>query len=141
MNKETFNTLWAAFDQSEWPSLLDFSMTENVDDKTSSVKISCHISPELSWFTGHFPEQPVLPGVVQTHWAGELSATLFPVGDFQQVNGLKFKSMIFPDTSVTLNLLYKAEKNSVAFRYESAPLENQGDTPNEVFTTGSLLFI
>ena len=136
MNNETFNRLWASFDQHEWPALLDYSMTDNADERTVTVNINCHVSADLAWFAGHFPEQPVLPGVVQTHWVGELSKMLFPAGDFQQVNGLKFKSMILPDTKVTLSLVYKAEKKSVAFCYENS----QGEIPEAVFTTGSLLF-
>lgn len=134
MTNEAFKTFWSALDQNEWPSLLGYSAidhTENADEKIVNVEIQFHVPAELSWFVGHFPEQPVLPGVVQTHWAGELSRALFPVGDFQQVNGLKFKSMILPDANVTLSLVFKAEKNSVAFRFENS---------SEVFTTGSLLF-
>jgi len=133
MNNETFNTLWTSFDKNDWPALLDYSMIENADEKTITAKINCLVPADLSWFAGHFPEQAVLPGVVQTHWAGELSVALFPVSDFQQVNGLKFKSMILPDTKLALTLVFKAEKNSVAFRYENSQSEM-------VFTTGSLLF-
>ena len=141
MNNEKFKTLWASFGQNEWPTLLDYSTAMNADTETISVEIKCHVPADLSWFAGHFPEQPVLPGVVQTHWAGELSAVLFPVGDFQQVNGLKFKSMILPDTHVILSLVFKAEKSNVAFRYESVLSEHShSKSSSEVFTTGSLLF-
>lgn len=136
MNSKKFNVLWTSFNNTEWPSLLDYSMTKNIDRKSLHAKIDCHISSDLSWFVGHFPEQAVLPGVVQTHWAGQLSCALFPVGDFHQINNLKFKSMILPNTTVTLHLIYKQEKNSVAFRYENSQSESQ----NDIFTTGSLLF-
>lgn len=135
-SKDAFKTLWASFNQNEWPSLLDYSVIENADEQIINAEIQFHVSPELSWFAGHFPEQPVLPGVVQTHWAGELSVALFPVGEFQQVNGLKFKSMILPSADVTLSLLFKAEKKSVAFCYENS----QSEKSSEIFTTGSLLF-
>jgi len=141
MNNEKFNALWASFDKDEWPVLLDYSVTNNTDKNTIIVEITCHVPTKLSWFEGHFPEQPVLPGVVQTHWAGELSTALFPIDDFRQVNGLKFKSMILPDTNITLSLVFNAEKKSVDFRYLSSRKKSlQNENPNETFTSGCLLF-
>ena len=35
------------------------------------------ISADLHWFEGHFPDAPVLAGVVQLHWAVGVSMTLY----------------------------------------------------------------
>lgn len=125
-NDFDLSALWQTFNSEEWPQLRHWQLADNV------LSADLFVPNELSWFAGHFPEQAVLPGVVQTHWAGQISQCAFPVADFCQVNGLKFKSMIMPDTALTLRLQYKAEKNSVAFTFVN------DDT---VFSTASLVFV
>lgn len=96
-----------------------------------SISVGMFIQPGLSWFTGHFPDQPVLPGVVQTHWVCELAQQLFTVKGLKKVNNLKFKTMVLPGTQLTLKLSFNALKNSVVFSYQN---------DNDTFSTGSLLF-
>jgi 3-hydroxymyristoyl/3-hydroxydecanoyl-(acyl carrier protein) dehydratase len=57
------------------------------------------------WFEGHFPDHPILPGVVQiawaVHYAGILHGFTRAVHTLEQV---KFKRSILPDTRLTLYL-------------------------------------
>lgn len=88
---------------------------ESAHDK---VLISLHVANQLSWFDGHFPEQKVLPGVVQVDWAGKLARALFVKDNaFQQLINVKFKTMVMPDTSMQLELNYNAAKNSIKFNF------------------------
>ena len=78
------------------------------------------ISPGLGWFRGHFPGRPVLPGIVQVHWAVLVSAAYF---GFQQVptaiNRLKFKNVIVPPSVVELSVA-RSTKDEISFRYTGA---------------------
>lgn len=88
----------------------------------------------MLWLEGHFPQQPVVAGVVQTHWAGELAQYLFPLGDnFIRIDNLKFQQVILPGQSLQLSLDYSvaADSSAVKFRYQ------QGDS---IFSEGKLVF-
>lgn len=90
----------ALFKPSQGPQIL------SVDTADNSVLITLHVPDQLSWFDGHFPEQKVLPGVVQVDWAGKLARALFVKGDaFQQLSNIKFKTMVMPDTAMQLELV------------------------------------
>jgi hypothetical protein len=63
------------------------------------------VTPDLSWFRGHFPGQPVLPGIVQLHWATLVASALFGFEDPpQQIKRLKFSKVIVPPRIVELQL-------------------------------------
>ena len=71
----------------------------------SEARIRLDVNPELSWFNGHFPGQPVLPGVIQLHWAVLISRALFGLeGVPSEVKRLKFKRTIVPPREVDLLL-------------------------------------
>jgi 3-hydroxymyristoyl/3-hydroxydecanoyl-(acyl carrier protein) dehydratase len=78
------------------------------------------ITPALGWFRGHFPGRPVLPGIVQVHWAVLVSAAYF---DFRRVpaviNRLKFKNVIVPPTVIELSVA-RSTKFEVSFGYTGA---------------------
>lgn len=71
-------------------------------------------------FDGHFPGQPVLPGVVQTDWAVRLGADLLGTGlaaatDFQ----VKFRRVIQPGPGLQLTLRLDRVRHSLSFDYRS----------------------
>lgn len=129
INEETTQALNALFSNNEWPQLDRFLKEEQL------ATVSVHVSQNISWFAGHFPEQAVLPGVVQVHWAVALAKIMFKdaLADncFKAVNNLKFKTMIMPEQQVDIVLQYKPEKNWVSVSYQ------QG---NDVFSSATLVF-
>lgn len=109
----TLTMLQQKFVPGAWPQFLSFEM-----DGQDCVLI-LKMNPEIEWFTGHFPGQPVLAGVVQTHWAAELSKAIFPLGDaFQRIDNLKFQTVIFPEQTVSLHLHYLPDSQAVKFSYQ-----------------------
>lgn len=71
----------------------------------SERRFELDITEDLVWFQGHFPGFPVLPGVVQLHWAVELSQENFGFESGpHEVMRLKFKSIIVPPVAVGLTL-------------------------------------
>ena len=105
----------------------------NLETSSNSALIALHVPTDLSWFEGHFPEQKVLPGVVQIDWAGKFGKALFTdTAEFRQLTNIKFKTMIMPDTDVTLELNYLPEKETLKFHFY-----NQSDS----FSIGSFKFL
>ena len=76
-----------------------------------------------SWFRGHFPGMPILPGVVQLGRAVEESRRRFGVtGALRRVKKMKFVNVIGPDEDVVLTLERK-DDGSIAYEYR------KGDEP------------
>lgn len=70
----------------------------------------------LEYFAGHFPEFPVLPGVVQVGWSREFCDRLF--GGRHIIKGMrrvKFMRLVTPGIPVTLEL--SQDGNRIAFHY------------------------
>ena len=128
MKKIDLQTLKVNFDDTESKEWCDF---KEIDMQADEIKLGIYISADLAWFTGHFPDQAVLPGVVQTHWACELAQYFFSVSGFEKIVNLKFINMVLPEKSLTLVLNLKSEKKSVTFSFKSE---------TEIFSSGSLRF-
>lgn len=129
------NKLVSSNTKKEWPEFIELVSEETVP-KGAEITFSFDINPDIAWFAGHFPEQAVLPGVVQLHWATKLAETFFLslsglVKHFKAVNNIKFKTMILPKQPVSLLLKYNELKDTVSFSYYNA---------DDVFSTGTLVF-
>lgn len=101
-----------AFSSAEWPHFLQLDVLPN------GYAIVLDVHAGIRWFDGHFPRQPVLAGIVQTHWAAELGKFLFPVGDkFVRIDNLKFQTVVLPSQPLTLLLEHLPNSGALKFRY------------------------
>ncbi|MBU2979659.1 thioester dehydrase [Alteromonas sp. C1M14] len=93
----------------------------NCEQSSESVKLDLFVPANLHWFRGHFPEQPILPGVVQLDWAKHYAATYLSLCSSQvkQVEVLKFQVVIVPQTHITLSLEQKSDEKFL-FNYTSS---------------------
>jgi 3-hydroxymyristoyl/3-hydroxydecanoyl-(acyl carrier protein) dehydratase len=89
----------------------------------TGIRIELTVPKDLYYFQGHFPGQPLLPGVVQVAWAMELAGEYLPSVNsrtFQGLSAIKFMRVIEPGASVTLDLTFDADKQRLSFDYFSA---------------------
>lgn len=94
------------------PTLLAVTQQDEV------VHIRLLVQPELCWFVGHFSEQPLLPGVVQTNWAIEFGRRYLSLPpQFRYLSNMKFMRFILPGTQLTLRLQYVPAKSELHFEY------------------------
>ncbi|MNV96588.1 3-hydroxyacyl-[acyl-carrier-protein] dehydratase FabZ [compost metagenome] len=77
--------------------------------------------PDLACFPGHFPQTPVLPGVVQIDWAIAQASERLMVGRrFAGMEVLKFQQVIRPGDSLLLDLRLDSERGKLYFTFSCA---------------------
>ena len=76
------------------------------------------IPPDLAYFSGHFPQTPVLPGVVQVDWALALGQQLLELpGRFAGMEVLKFQQLLRPGDICQLALRWDAARGKLYFAF------------------------
>jgi 3-hydroxymyristoyl/3-hydroxydecanoyl-(acyl carrier protein) dehydratase len=96
----------------------------SIRDEAPATRLCLDIAGDLSWFQGHFPGQPVLPGIVQLHWAVLVCRALYDFDDApQEIKRLKFKNVVVPPRALELLVVRKGE-HEAQFRFSSDGEEN-----------------
>lgn len=97
-------------------SMLPTIISTQIDDDCICWRLD--IPAELEYFNGHFPEQPVLPGVTQLDWAIKLGCPHFGYAcDVAVLEVLKFQQLMLPNTQVNLTICHNAAKAKLTFTY------------------------
>lgn len=107
----------------------DWPQCTAIESSSEQLELGLHIPTSLACFAGHFPQQPVLPGVMQLHWACRIAETVLGYRDFSGVGNIKYNSMLLPDTDC--RMLLKPGAKGLRFSIET------GDTR---VTTGSISY-
>lgn len=96
-----------------------------VDQVEGEWQLELDVPPDLAHFTGHFPQTPVLPGVVQIDWAQRLARALIAElpPRFCGMEALKFQQLVRPGDRIQLTLRFDAERGKLYFAYRN------GDAP------------
>jgi 3-hydroxyacyl-[acyl-carrier-protein] dehydratase len=70
---------------------------------TGEMKATVEIGPDSCWFSGHFPGEPILPGIAQLAMVYEALRVFLGEGvKISGVRQVRFKQMIRPDDIVTI---------------------------------------
>ncbi len=78
------------------------------------------VPPDLAYFSGHFPQTPVLPGVVQVEWALNLGRQLMDLpAKFAGMEVLKFQQLVRPGDEVQLHLRFDPLRGKLYFTYRN----------------------
>jgi 3-hydroxymyristoyl/3-hydroxydecanoyl-(acyl carrier protein) dehydratase len=99
-----------------WPQLLETQFSPEGE----TVELSFFVPKDLDYFNGHFPNAPILAGVVQLHWAVEYAKEQFSFDqrNVQNLEVLKFKAVIVPGQNLQLTLTKKSNEK-IVFSYVS----------------------
>ena len=104
------------------PHRYPFLLIDRVLDYTARESLTAikNVTVNEPFFNGHFPDAPILAGVVQLHWAVEYSKQHFLLTQIEvkNIEVLKFQVVIVPGQNLTLTLVKKAA-NKVLFSYAS----------------------
>ena len=95
-----------------------FPIELNRETPDQQLILQLHIVEDLFWFRGHFPNQPILPGVAQLDWVMHYARD-FLQADWQllSVENIKFQHPILPNCLLRLTLSWLLEKNQLTFSY------------------------
>ncbi len=106
----TLLTRLASLDKQHFPFIRFCRMEQN------TVSLDLSVQAELCYFQGHFPEQPILPGVTQIFWADYFGRLFFNITQpFLRMEVIKFKSIIQPKEQLTLKLSRNTENGKLYF--------------------------
>jgi len=80
----------------------------HVQSEDTAIRALAFVPPALPCFAGHFPEQPLLPAVIQLQWAIALAAKHWPehaaAKKFAGTARLKFKAPVKPGDLIAVQL-------------------------------------
>lgn len=133
--KTTLAELQALFASEPLPRLPNLISRHETQE---GLTLELFVPANLYYFDGHFPGRPVLPGVVQTHWAIHYGREHW--GDFGEFSGLeavKFQQVITANQTVLLHLEYQPNKGKLYFNYTSNYTSN---TPTAPHASGRVAF-
>lgn len=111
--------------------------TECLSHTPGGATLRLELSPELFWFRGHFPDQPVLPGVAQLHWVNHFASELLGLAHvFSGMQSVKFIHPAVPGQTLRLELAWSSAKNQLRFTYRlESPAPDQS-----VVSSGKIQF-
>ncbi len=91
------------------------------------IAAQLRVPRDLGYFEGHFPDLPVLPGIVQINWAVQFASQYFMIAEpVRRVKGLKFQRVIYPAQLLELELTYEPAGKRLGFQYSSENVKYSG---------------
>nr|WP_256834327.1 acyl-CoA synthetase family protein [Pseudomonas oleovorans] len=93
----------------------------SAEERDGEWLLQLQVPLDLAHFTGHFPQTPVLPGVVQVDWAQQLAHQLIPhlPSRFAGMEVLKFQQLVRPGDTLQLTLRFDSERGKLYFAYHN----------------------
>ncbi len=109
-----------------------YPLIQYCDLQADSLVLHLIVHSGLVYFAGHFPQQPILPGVTQLAWVETLGKILFKIeSPFLRMEVIKFKKIIRPGELVQMELKWKADTGKLYFDLSSS---------SDSFSSGRLVY-
>jgi 3-hydroxymyristoyl/3-hydroxydecanoyl-(acyl carrier protein) dehydratase len=90
---------------------------QRAQPEVGKLSLRLSVPATLSWFAGHFPTQPILPGVAQLDWVMAYGEELAPGMRFSAIDSVKFQRPIVPENELELNLQWDTSRSVLSFTY------------------------
>lgn len=99
--------------------MFDHMPKTDIQSKNEQELVAQLVFPEdYHYFKGHFPDFPLLPGMIQIHLAIKYAETHFQLkGQFSGLSGIKFSKPILPNELVQLKLGFDSSANTLNFQF------------------------
>lgn len=107
--------------------MIRLPQVHNAERRRDGVRLTLAVPATLEYFEGHFPDCPLLPGVVQIGWAIGLAREHLSIdGGFRSLAGVKFTRVIQPGATVELLLEFATADQALSFEYQLEGLSCSG---------------
>ena len=114
--KHQLNTIESMFSDEVNVSHLPQITKSIISESGENVSLSFFVPNTLNLLEGHFPQQPIVAGVVQLYWADNYARKYYAIlGTAYKLNQIKFKKLIKPSSHYQLNLSRAESGKSVKF--------------------------
>lgn len=95
-----------------WYSLLDLKMPE-----TGEIRAQVMVPPDSPWFSGHFPDHPILPGIAQLKMVADVIVRAGqPCLGIKRLTRVKFKKIVKPGERLEIHAAATATAGLYSFR-------------------------
>lgn len=130
IGKTTSNDLAALFAEPDEAVLLPEVLSQSGD--AVSARLTVRVPESLIYLDGHFDAHPIVPGVVQIHWAVAYARRAFAISSlFRRLEAVKFFNVLSPGDEADLAIEYDADRGRLLFGFENAHTK---------FSAGRVLF-
>lgn len=96
----------------------NFYYIQSINSEPENIAATLQLNPEHKIFEGHFPGQPVVPGVCQVQIIKEiLEGAIGKNLQLKTADHIKFLSVIIPDNSSIINaaIKYAEDNDGISF--------------------------
>lgn len=101
-----------------------YSYIYTEQDKDNAVIAQVTTTPQSPWFSGHFPDDPILPGVAQLNMVTEtIAKVLGKELSLQSMGRIKFRQLIRPGDILDIHATAGKKENHYQFRITSKQKE------------------